>query len=138
MSPAHEASRRSGACDVCAQWLVDPFRTLITAQDWQEAVPYIAGTVAILGAPPFLASSTREQACANLFSARTAPAHCACALRLFLCMFLQAALGSGGRARASACLVPLRAAAHEYGHWEAARRHGASTYLPFFVPAGFG
>ncbi|MEW5302770.1 MAG: hypothetical protein WDW36_005518 [Sanguina aurantia] len=27
---------------------------------------------------------------------------------------------------------------HEFGHWQAAKRHGLETYLPFVIPAGFG
>jgi len=27
---------------------------------------------------------------------------------------------------------------HEWGHWSAARKAGAETYLPFIIPAGFG
>ncbi|KAL6751736.1 hypothetical protein V8C86DRAFT_652543 [Haematococcus lacustris] len=28
--------------------------------------------------------------------------------------------------------------AHEFGHWQAARKHGTDMYLPFIIPAGFG
>jgi hypothetical protein len=38
----------------------------------------------------------------------------------------------------TACLCVPAAAAHELGHWQAARKHGVSTYLPFIIPAGFG
>lgn len=65
------------------QWLVDPYRTLITEEDWKEAVPFIVGTLVHLSELEHCMTSTAYTLCLHIHTFKI-PSHEDDALQLVI------------------------------------------------------